>query len=177
MTATWRIFRTRLMGLRRKQKTMKRVCPSLFSQLDHLLGMRIEDGEVRVFDFTSSWRSLLSSLYTGTIQFAPLKSQAIDERAKYVREKTEAGMPPPCSPKVIYSIAKAVSSHAHMPCVSEVIQRSTSSLRLTLFALTFLPTYSRNSLPRIYSLNSLPVSRLGRRLHYFRPYYLKTSVT
>jgi len=55
-----------------------------------------------------SWRSLFFYLCTGTIQFAPLKSQSSDARARYVREQTTPERPPPCSPKAIYSLAAAL---------------------------------------------------------------------
>jgi len=40
-----------------------------------------------------------------TISFAPLKSQGLDSRSDYIRQKTVAAAPPPCSPKSIYVLA------------------------------------------------------------------------
>ncbi|KAF9645620.1 hypothetical protein BDM02DRAFT_3262815 [Thelephora ganbajun] len=56
----------------------------------------------------ASWRSLFFYLCTDVIQFAPLKSQGTDVRAQYVREQTTPDRPPPCSPRVIYSLASAL---------------------------------------------------------------------
>ncbi|KAF9645618.1 hypothetical protein BDM02DRAFT_3271586 [Thelephora ganbajun] len=56
----------------------------------------------------ASWRSLFFYLCTDVIQFAPLKSQGTDMRAQYVREQTTPDEPPPCSPRVIYSLASAL---------------------------------------------------------------------
>ncbi|KAF9779143.1 hypothetical protein BJ322DRAFT_442637 [Thelephora terrestris] len=53
----------------------------------------------------SAWRSLFFYLCTHEISFAPLKSQGIDSRLKYICEKTVADAPPPCSPKSIYVLA------------------------------------------------------------------------
>jgi len=49
-------------------------------------------------------------LCTGSIKFAPLKPQGPDVRARDIREEIELEphIPPPCSPKVIYSLAVAV---------------------------------------------------------------------
>jgi hypothetical protein len=60
------------------------------------------------FYLSDSWRSLFFYLCTGDIQFAPLKSQGVDLRRRYVKEKTTDGLPAPCSPKGIYSLARAV---------------------------------------------------------------------
>ncbi|KAF9779144.1 hypothetical protein BJ322DRAFT_1088746 [Thelephora terrestris] len=53
----------------------------------------------------SAWRSLFFYLCTDEISFAPLKSQGIDFRSKYICDKTVADAPPPCSPKSIYVLA------------------------------------------------------------------------
>ena len=54
------------------------------------------------------WRSVFFYLYTGQISFAPLRSQGVDSRSRYILENTTAGSPPPCSPKSIYLIANLV---------------------------------------------------------------------
>jgi hypothetical protein len=59
-------------------------------------------------DVSNSWKSLFFYCCTDTISFAPLKSQGIDARVNYIREKTVAGGPPPCSPKSIYVLANLV---------------------------------------------------------------------
>ena len=55
-----------------------------------------------------SWGSLFFYRCTDEILFAPLKSQGVDSRLKYIRDKTEAAAPPPCSPKSIYVLANLV---------------------------------------------------------------------
>ncbi|KAF9785423.1 hypothetical protein BJ322DRAFT_829574 [Thelephora terrestris] len=52
-----------------------------------------------------SWRSLFFYRCTDEISFAPLKSQGVDSRLNYIREKAVAAAPPPCSPKSIYVLA------------------------------------------------------------------------
>jgi hypothetical protein len=59
-------------------------------------------------DECCSWKSLFFYRCTDAILFAPLKSHGVDSRSKYVREKTVAAAPPPCSPKSIYVLAKLV---------------------------------------------------------------------
>ena len=61
-----------------------------------------------VLNSVDSWRSLFFYLYTGVIQFAPLRSQGVNMRTQYIQERTTPDKPPPCSPKVIYSLAVAV---------------------------------------------------------------------
>ena len=77
-------------------------------------------GGAGAVDFAGSWRSLFFYLCTGAIQFAPLKSQDPDARARYVQEQTIPGRPPSCSPKAIYSLAAAVSLRVHVHRVSQV---------------------------------------------------------
>ena len=55
-----------------------------------------------------SWRSLFFYRCTDVVSFAPLKSQGVDSRLKYIQENTVATAPPPCSPKSIYVLAKLV---------------------------------------------------------------------
>ena len=56
-------------------------------------------------------------LCTGSIKFAPLKSQGSDVRAQNIREEAEREphTPSPCSPKVIYSLAAAVGLYSLHP--------------------------------------------------------------
>ena len=54
------------------------------------------------------WKSLFFYCCTDEISFAPLRSQGIDSRSGYIREKTVAVTPPPCSPKSIYVLANLV---------------------------------------------------------------------
>ena len=58
-----------------------------------------------------SWRSLFFYLCARLIEFAPLKSQGLEMRARYIQEKADKDphAPPPCSPKTIHSLAVAVS--------------------------------------------------------------------
>ena len=56
-----------------------------------------------------SWMSLFFYHCTDTILFAPLKSQGTDSRLDYIRQKTIAAAPPPCSSKSIYILANLVS--------------------------------------------------------------------
>jgi len=53
----------------------------------------------------SAWKSLFFHRCTDEILFAPLKSQGVDSRLNYIREKTVATVPPPCSPKSVYVLA------------------------------------------------------------------------
>ena len=55
-----------------------------------------------------SWKSLFFFLCTGTITFAPLRSQGIEFRSDYIRRNTAAAAPPPCSPKGLYVLAGEV---------------------------------------------------------------------
>jgi len=55
-----------------------------------------------------SWKSLFFYRCTGTVLFAPLKSQGADSRLRYIRENTITATPPPCSPKSIYALASLV---------------------------------------------------------------------
>ena len=55
-----------------------------------------------------SWRSLFFYCCTDVILFAPLKSQGVDARSDYIRQKQGAAVPPPCSPKSIHVLANLV---------------------------------------------------------------------
>ena len=55
-----------------------------------------------------SWKSLFFYPCTDEVLFAPLRSQGVDYRSNYIREKTAAAAPPPCSPKGIYTLADLV---------------------------------------------------------------------
>ena len=59
-------------------------------------------------DRISSWKYLFFYRCTDEISFAPLKSQGVDSRLKYIRENTVEAAPPPCSPKSIYVLAYLV---------------------------------------------------------------------
>ena len=52
--------------------------------------------------------SLFFYCCTNEISFAPLRSQGVDFRKDYIRKKTVATAPPPCSPKSIYVLANLV---------------------------------------------------------------------
>ena len=112
-----------------------------------------------VSNSAGSWAFLLCYLYTETVVFAPLTSQGVDSRARYVQVNEKYF---PCSPKAVYSLATAVSFHLPVHQISVVIQNSMSSLALKTFALSHSITYDRNSLPIILSPNSFLVSPLGR---------------
>lgn len=114
-----------------------------------------------VSDMTSSWRPLFFYLCTDTIQFAPLKSRGVHVRARYVQENAMADKPPPCSPKVIYSLATTVSIHVCVPCIFEVIRRFTSSSGSKRFVIWPPQTYCRISLTRIWPPSFFPVSLLS----------------
>lgn len=49
-------------------------------------------------------------LYTGTIEFAPLKSSGRENRDSYIKDHTADNRPKPCSPKSIYALADKVCS-------------------------------------------------------------------
>ena len=55
-----------------------------------------------------SWKSLFFYRCTDEISFAPLRSQGAAPRSNFIREKTVATAPPPCSPKSIYVLAGLV---------------------------------------------------------------------
>ena len=57
-----------------------------------------------------SWRSFFFYQCIPEILFAPLKSQGISSRQRFILEKTTPVTPPPCSPKSIYVLAKLVGS-------------------------------------------------------------------
>ena len=60
-------------------------------------------------DELSSWKSLFFYRCTDVISLAPLKSQGVDARLRYVRARMLTATPPPCSPKSIYVLASLVS--------------------------------------------------------------------
>ena len=64
---------------------------------------RVEKG-----DKFHSWKSLFFYRCTDEISFAPLRSDGTNSRSDYVRKRTTAEAPPPCSPKSIYLLAKLV---------------------------------------------------------------------
>ena len=55
-----------------------------------------------------SWKSLFFYRCTDVILFAPLKSQGVESRLNFISNNTVAELPPPCSPKSIYVLAKLV---------------------------------------------------------------------
>ena len=55
-----------------------------------------------------SWKSLFFYRCTDIISFAPLRSQGVDSRLNYIRERNAITAPPPCSPKSIYVLASLV---------------------------------------------------------------------
>ena len=55
-----------------------------------------------------SWKSLFFYRCTDRISFAPLRSQGVDSRLKYIHERNAITAPPPCSPKSIYVLASLV---------------------------------------------------------------------
>ena len=63
-------------------------------------------------DGSCSWKSLFFYCCTDEILFAPLKSQGVEPRLKYIRENTVATAPPPCSPKSVYVLAKLVRQYS-----------------------------------------------------------------
>ena len=66
-------------------------------------------------DEAPSWKSLFFYRCTDSILFAPLKSQGVDFRSHYIRSRTVAVTPPPCSPKSIYALASLVRNFLIMP--------------------------------------------------------------
>ena len=66
-------------------------------------------------DEVSSWKSLFFYRCTDSILFAPLISQGVDFRSHYIRSRTVAVTPPPCSPKSIYVLAGLVRNFLIMP--------------------------------------------------------------
>ena len=55
-----------------------------------------------------SWKSLFFYRCTDTVSFAPLRSQGVDSRLNYIRERSAKTAPPPCSPKSIHILASLV---------------------------------------------------------------------
>ena len=75
-----------------------------FSAYVHLpSGLRLERN-----DEFCSWKSLFFYRCTDIISFAPLRSQGVDSRLNYIRERNAITAPPPCSPKSIYVLASLV---------------------------------------------------------------------
>ena len=95
---------------RSKQKGARRSKSVRFSPLDHF--RRVQLSTLLFFpvknDRISSWKYLFFYRCTDEISFAPLKSQGVDSRLKYIRENTVEAAPPPCSPKSIYVLAYLV---------------------------------------------------------------------
>ena len=81
-----------------------------FLPLGHSQRMYALDSRLRKErnDGLFSWKSLFFYRCTDEVLFAPLKSQGDDYRSNYIREKTVAATPPPCSPKGIYALASVV---------------------------------------------------------------------
>ena len=61
-------------------------------------------------DRFSSWKSLFFYCCTDMISFAPLRSQGVESRLNYIRERNTTATPPPCSPKAIYVLASLVGN-------------------------------------------------------------------
>ena len=83
----------------------------LYSRSEHSPGMSdTPQTTSKLLTPLRSWRALIFYLYAESIQFAPLRSQGARVRARYIQEMGEENphMPPPCSPKTIYSLAGAV---------------------------------------------------------------------
>ena len=136
--------------------------------------------QTQISDPADSWKSLFFYLCTDTIQFAPLKSQGIHVRAQYVQEETTPGQPPPCSPKVICSLATSVSFLVPVHCFFGVTRHSTFSLGSRVFGNLRIGTYSRNSPPRILLLKPSPVLLPGRSHHQSKPersYHISYHIT
>ena len=88
----------------REEETRAVLIMGSFSVYVHFLPCPHIDGNGEFY----SWKSLFFYCCTDTILFAPLKSQGLESRLKYIRENTTAEAPPPCSPKSIYVLAKVV---------------------------------------------------------------------
>ena len=166
---------SRIMNLHRK-KSMEREnrseSLSRFSPSDHSLGApNILCWWSWTVDSVDSWRSLVFYLYTGTVEFAPLKSQGADVRARYVQERTTADKSPPCSPKAIYSLASVVSSHSHVDCITDHFSHhSAHSLISNPSVILPWKTYGQKSLPQMLSWSSFRSSPPSRY-----PFWLKVS--
>ena len=78
---------------------------------DPSLGKSVALRTMNGCSFPCSWMSLFFYLCAESIKFAPLKSQGLDTRTRYIQEETDRHphVPPPCSPKAIHSLAVAVS--------------------------------------------------------------------
>ena len=82
-------------------------------------------------DEFSSWRSLFFYRCTDVISFAPLKSQGVDSRSSPARNKRNVisgVMPPPCSPKSIYILAKLV----RQPSIRRLRHESNRQIKLEI---------------------------------------------
>ena len=108
---------------RGRQKRLRKSRSVRFSSLGHSQRMLFStlpfhEGN----DKLSSWKSLFFYRCTDEILFAPLKSQGVDSRLKYIREKTVEAAPPPCSPKSIYVLANLVRqpSSKHLAHVTDI---------------------------------------------------------
>lgn len=74
----------------------------------------------------TAWRSLFFYKCTGHISFAPLRSQGVDSRSRYIFEKTAADAPPPCSPKSICTLASLLNLQQLYDSALEDIERKLS---------------------------------------------------
>ena len=97
-----------LRGRKRERKSRRRH----FSPPDHSRRMCTSTFLSSLFlngnDEFLRWKSLFFYRCTDDISYAPLKSQGVDFRSKYISENTVAAAPPPCSPKSIYALASWV---------------------------------------------------------------------
>lgn len=87
-----------------EQETRAVLTVGSFSAYVHRLFSTCPEGNLAFL----SWKSLFFYRCTDEISFAPLKSQGVGDRLNFVRERTVAAAPPPCSPKSIYTLASLV---------------------------------------------------------------------
>lgn len=109
---------------KRGKKLVRSSSPARF-QREHFLSACLFDRN----DGSLRWKSLFFYRCTDGILFAPLKSQGVDSRLNYIREKTVATAPPPCSPKSIYVLASLVRQPS-IQMVSDVALRHRTELEI-----------------------------------------------
>ncbi|KAF7789946.1 hypothetical protein EIP86_000894 [Pleurotus ostreatoroseus] len=77
----------------------------------------------------TTWQALMHYIYTGTINFAPLRSRGISERNQAIKDHHEANPDQPtlCSPKSIYRVADIVGLEKLKNLAKEDIRQKLSS--------------------------------------------------
>ncbi|PSS38155.1 hypothetical protein PHLCEN_2v15 [Hermanssonia centrifuga] len=90
-----------------------------------------------------TWQALIYYIYTGTVCFAPLRSQGLNERRSTVSEsRQDKSRPPLCSPKSMYRVADIIG-FTHLKAAAERDLKSKLSAETIVEEVfsRFSPTY------------------------------------